>query len=446
MGGGDFTGNLPASSETTAEARAGQTSVPFHSVMVLGRCLLVLVAARTFLALIGIAVLSSRLAMLSRLTSANAVHLADMTANDHGVETHSIATLVLLLPFLLCLLRWMYFAYRNLGALGARGMSMSPGFAIGSFFIPFINLVRPFQAMSEIWRASDPRTEDPLGWKGRGAPVVGLWWVFWLLESLSGIVGVRVLLSAAAGAAPDVVIERLQLTSVAAIVDNVIGLTGDILLFAIVLTVSRRQEQRAHVLAAESGAAAPATPSWRRPAFAAIGVVVGLGLTAAVMSRIQAGSVVWAEFSPPEGQFKVQMPGNPKHKTQADGDTPQQLYTSDDGASVYVVGYFDVGRSPIANQWAALNALKQDKVQVLQGTLAEERDINVGAQAGQDYVVRNPRQSSSQDMRLRVFIVGNRVFQFIVMGHGTALHNANAEKFFESIYVPGMWQGERTET
>src|SRR5688572_6359973 len=52
---------------------------------------------------------------------------------------------------------WVYRTYRNLPALGAEGLNYSPGWAVGYYFIPVLNLFRPFQVMRETWRASDVR-------------------------------------------------------------------------------------------------------------------------------------------------------------------------------------------------------------------------------------------------------------------------------------------------
>jgi Domain of unknown function (DUF4328) len=49
---------------------------------------------------------------------------------------------------------WMHRAYRNLPALRAQALRWSPGWAAGGWFIPFANLVIPFQVMRELWHHS----------------------------------------------------------------------------------------------------------------------------------------------------------------------------------------------------------------------------------------------------------------------------------------------------
>jgi hypothetical protein len=79
---------------------------------------------------------------------------------------------------------WGYRAYANLDALGAEGLNYTPGWATWGFFIPFLNLVRPYQVYAEVWKASDP--EHPV-WNPRvglaqSTPIVNAWWACWLLS------------------------------------------------------------------------------------------------------------------------------------------------------------------------------------------------------------------------------------------------------------------------
>ena len=64
-------------------------------------------------------------------------------------------------------LRWLYLAKANAFAFGAEDMMVSPGWAIAWFFIPFANLVMPFIAMRETWKAS----AEPRDWQAAPAPV-----------------------------------------------------------------------------------------------------------------------------------------------------------------------------------------------------------------------------------------------------------------------------------
>ena len=68
---------------------------------------------------------------------------------------------------------WVYYANKN-----SRGFSnnilFTSAWAVAYFFIPVVNLFRPYQVMQEIWKVS----EDPRSWLGRRDSIfVGVWFV-----------------------------------------------------------------------------------------------------------------------------------------------------------------------------------------------------------------------------------------------------------------------------
>jgi len=86
-----------------------------------------------------------------------------------------------ILIFILTVVFWCIWVHRvssNAHSLGAQGMTFSPGWAVGYYFIPFLCLWKPYQTMAKIWKASDWRSRD-LG------AVVHLWWTFAILSSIA---------------------------------------------------------------------------------------------------------------------------------------------------------------------------------------------------------------------------------------------------------------------
>ncbi len=78
---------------------------------------------------------------------------------------------------------WIYRVGCNARALGAKGIDDSPGWAVGWYFIPFMNLVRPFRAMNQIWLAS----AEPARWSSMSTPIfLRFWWAFWLIANVLG--------------------------------------------------------------------------------------------------------------------------------------------------------------------------------------------------------------------------------------------------------------------
>ena len=82
---------------------------------------------------------------------------------------------------------WMRRLLLNLKPLG--GWSRwTPGWAIGGWFVPILNLIRPKQVMDDIWRGSDPDDPDA-GVQPKSAkvdPLLRWWWAFWLAGGIGG--------------------------------------------------------------------------------------------------------------------------------------------------------------------------------------------------------------------------------------------------------------------
>lgn len=76
---------------------------------------------------------------------------------------------------------WLYRAMTNLRVISdGHFVGPSPGWAVGSFFVPFANLVVPYTAVGAAWDAShvlageEPTLRPPRPW------FVGAWWAAWL--------------------------------------------------------------------------------------------------------------------------------------------------------------------------------------------------------------------------------------------------------------------------
>lgn len=73
------------------------------------------------------------------------------------------------------ILLWIRLAHARLRAAGLDELSYSPGWAVGSYFIPGVNFVVPFRAMRELHNRS--HGEEP--WQAHASvPDVSSWWSF----------------------------------------------------------------------------------------------------------------------------------------------------------------------------------------------------------------------------------------------------------------------------
>jgi len=91
----------------------------------------------------------------------------DLSGNPGGVVVLLVQGLGELLSAgvyvatIIIFLMWLYRCYTNLPAFVAyrANIGYSPGWAVGSFFVPFANLFVPYQATKELWRKSQSSDE-----------------------------------------------------------------------------------------------------------------------------------------------------------------------------------------------------------------------------------------------------------------------------------------------
>ncbi len=165
--------------------------------------------------------------------------LETLQANDTRYQFTAGVALVLRIPTAIVFLMWVHRAYRNLPALGAMGLNHSPGWAVGWFFVPFANLVKPYQAVAEIWRNSDPQAiGEPL--RASSVAPVAFWWMAWLVMNIGSRIAMVVF---------QVPPERQSLSNLmdATMSDFVIGvITVVAALFAmlVVHTIDKNQDAR----------------------------------------------------------------------------------------------------------------------------------------------------------------------------------------------------------
>ena len=132
---------------------------------------------------------------------------------------------------------WVYRATSNLQALGSREILCTPSSAVWGFFIPFINLVRPHQVMSQIWIESQPAVLNEHGYAlPRKATPVSIWWAAIVL----GSVITRVI-----RALPDpTTIDSLHSVATLGILEGVSWSTAGVLFIYMVWNAQKRQDEQ----------------------------------------------------------------------------------------------------------------------------------------------------------------------------------------------------------
>ncbi len=125
--------------------------------------------------------------LLHRMADGESVTTAEKQFNNLFYSATHFAILAMYIFTVICVLMWMYRAHKNLRPLPQRILLFTPGGAVGWWFCPFLNLVRPFQVMREIYNVSDEGATGEL--MESSSYGIGLWWFFWIVGNIVSTIG-----------------------------------------------------------------------------------------------------------------------------------------------------------------------------------------------------------------------------------------------------------------
>mgnify|MGYP001311723013 CR=1 FL=1 len=129
----------------------------------------------------------AEIGLLQRVADGEFVPERELLANDDRQSVIGGITLLVYIGLIIAFCIWVHRAAKNLEALNVVGQRFSPRWAVGWWFVPFMNLFRPYQVVKEIWKGSDPRVtaEDSSAWRNAPTSVLlGWWWGIWIVSNL----------------------------------------------------------------------------------------------------------------------------------------------------------------------------------------------------------------------------------------------------------------------
>lgn len=104
-------------------------------------------------------------------------------AND---QRQTLIVVINLIAFIICavlFIMWFRRAYNNLNLSRRTTTYFEEAWASGGWFVPFLNLGRPYSIMKEIWDKTQDATSNLLNRKG--SAIVGWWWAMWLVSNVT---------------------------------------------------------------------------------------------------------------------------------------------------------------------------------------------------------------------------------------------------------------------
>ncbi len=120
--------------------------------------------------------------LLRDLQDGDDASISKTTGND---DRQRIVSSLYFLTFVLTVVAfcfWMHRVSRNLGPLQAKEWRFTPRWAVIWWFVPVMQLIRPYEVVREIWRGS--REEAP----GPSWALLPWWWAVWLAANAMAFV------------------------------------------------------------------------------------------------------------------------------------------------------------------------------------------------------------------------------------------------------------------
>ncbi|HTH50870.1 MAG TPA: DUF4328 domain-containing protein [Pyrinomonadaceae bacterium] len=138
-------------------------------------------------------------------------------------------------------LMWLHRSAANLAPLGASYIEFTPGWCVGWWFIPFANLVKPFQAVRSVWAESDPAVDPAdgtfLASVQTGAPAfMSLWWAAWILANVVSNITSKVF--------DPQDVRTTELSGYFFIIDGLLWVIAAVFAIKVVRSITSRQEER----------------------------------------------------------------------------------------------------------------------------------------------------------------------------------------------------------
>jgi hypothetical protein len=153
--------------------------------------------------------------------------------------------ILLYLATVIFFLVWLFRIYKNLDLLESGYREFTAGWAVGWWFVPFANLVKPFQVVREAWCESDPIIEQGPQFLSSSLdsapPYIGLWWGFWIASNIFA--------NLTNNLARFDTISNLQTTGVLFFLSSSSSIVAGLLCIKLVRDITERQNQRSNGMA-----------------------------------------------------------------------------------------------------------------------------------------------------------------------------------------------------
>jgi hypothetical protein len=135
-----------------------------------------------------------------KIASGAQVSTEAVARNDARVRGYEELQVGLFIVTGIVWLLWLHSAYGLLRLVGTRVTRFSPGWAVGCWFVPLVNLVRPYQVVKELRLRSHGLNATAEAVPRLSGEVTALWWLTWLAANIACLLYAALLGSATTAA------------------------------------------------------------------------------------------------------------------------------------------------------------------------------------------------------------------------------------------------------
>lgn len=169
----------------------------------------------------------------------------------------AILQIIVYLATVIVFLMWLYRAHENLAAFGVprHQLQYSSGWAVGSFFVPFVSLVIPYRAIRELWRKSVPQHTTMFGPLDPPA-FFPIWWGFWIVSNIVDQIYFRMSWREDVSA---------DASAILGLIGGVLGIVAALLAIKVVREIQRQQVESSKLVPDQPIFAPPAPPVFSGP-------------------------------------------------------------------------------------------------------------------------------------------------------------------------------------
>jgi hypothetical protein len=114
---------------------------------------------------------------------------------DAAVELHDLVEALQALAFIAAVVAWLTWsarAYGNLRLFGTRQARHTTAWVLGAWFVPFANLVKPYQVVKELWVRSRDGNATKEASDDAGTGLLAGWWAAWIAMNVVSQISTKV--------------------------------------------------------------------------------------------------------------------------------------------------------------------------------------------------------------------------------------------------------------